>query len=84
MCGLVQKEIKVRQSRLKELLEEEKSRPPQSFSVPSPSHIIPAASLPVWEETSLSGIEDSQQSFPYNKLLNQVGMTFETEWNVLP
>ena len=72
-------EIKVRQARLKEL--EEKCLPPQSFSISSPSHMVPAAaSLPVWAETSLSSMEDGQHSIPYNKLLNMVGMSFETEW----
>ena len=55
--------------------------PPTSVLLrPFPSHIIPAASLPVWAETSLSDMEDGQHSFPYNKLLNMVGTTFETEW----
>ena len=54
--------------------------PPLSLSIPSSSHIIPSASLPVWAETSLSSMEDGQHSFRYNKLLNMVGTTFETEW----
>ena len=51
-------EIKVRQASVKELLEEEKCLPPQSFSISSPSHMVPAASgqrlhYPAWKMASI-------------------------------
>ena len=69
-------EIKKKQGRLKELLEqEEKYCPAVALDrISSPAHTSMASDLPVWE-ASPPNFDPVNHTFPYNRQLNQVSVS---------